>query len=238
VEEDAPVEEEKPFHPDNRLALPPEYNKYEKVSPKSSEAEEENAENLATGIPRFLLADTIAKTVEKPQPQRKPEQKLELSGFQQEKVTSTVDGNLPSTLKEILERLSPEWETENPFVSFCKQAEPQLLMGTAGLIEQARQSQLSDKKDKMFTIPGFDITVFLMAEKGDALRAWDRKENIGAIMYMQNKTTWNVLYLGYNVSGKLLQAEEQAIRYEDFSQSDWKYAVNLGDRILEKKRMR
>jgi hypothetical protein len=57
-------------------------------------------------------------------------------------------------------------------------------------------------------------------------------------MYMQNKTIWNVLYLEYNMSGKLLEAEEQVIRYEDFSQADWKYSVNLGDRILEKKRMR
>ena len=185
-----------------------------------------------------MLADTIAKTAEKPQPQKKPEHRPEFSGSHQETVASTVGGNLPSTLRDILERLNPEWESENPFVSFCEKADPQLLMGTAGLIEQARQSQLSDKKDKMFTIPGYDITVVLMAEKGDVLRAWDRKKHIGAIMYMQNKTIWNVLYLEYNMSGKLLEAEEQVIRYEDFSQADWKYSVNLGDRILEKKRMR
>jgi hypothetical protein len=163
---------------------------------------------------------------------------LEFPDFHQEAVANTVGGNLPSTLREILERLNPAWETENPFASFCEHAEPQLLMGTAGLIEQARQAQLSDKTDKMFTIPGYDITVVLMVEKGDVLRAWDRKKHIGAIMYMQNKTIWNVLYLEYNMSGKLLEAEEQVIRYEDFSQADWKYSVNLGDRILEKKRMR
>ncbi len=70
------------------------------------------------------------------------------------------------------------------------------------------------------------------------LRALDRRNNVGAIMYAQGKTVWNVLYLGYTHAGTLYHAEEKTIKFEDFSQSDWKYVVNLGERILEKKRIR
>ena len=57
-------------------------------------------------------------------------------------------------------------------------------------------------------------------------------------MYTQGKTVWNVLYLGYTHAVTLYHAEEKTIKFEDFSQSDWKYVVNLGERILEKKRIR
>ncbi|MDD3057242.1 MAG: hypothetical protein PHO72_02930, partial [Sphaerochaeta sp.] len=149
---------------------------------------------------------------------------------------SSLEGNLPSTIREILGKLKEK--EENTFFDFCKTADPQVLMGTASLIEQARQIQQSDGKDKMFTIPGINLTVVLMAGKGDMLRAWDRKNNVGAIMYTQGQKTWKVLYLGYTASGSLYHAEEKTLKYEDFSQADWKYVVNLGERILEKKRIR
>lgn len=68
------------------------------------------------------------------------------------------------------------------------------------------------------------------------LRSWDRKNNVAAIMYSQGKTSWEALYLSYSLSGMLIQAEEKSILYEDFSHTDWKYVVNLGERILERKK--
>jgi len=70
------------------------------------------------------------------------------------------------------------------------------------------------------------------------IRDWDRRNNIGAIMYTQGKSKWQVLYLSYNHSGYLTKAEEKTLRQEDFSQSDWKYVMNLAQRILERKRSR
>ncbi|HAF85584.1 MAG TPA: hypothetical protein DCG32_04305, partial [Sphaerochaeta sp.] len=137
---------------------------------------------------------------------------------------------------DILEKL--EQKGENVFFDFCKTAEEGLLMTTSSLIEQARQAQLSDNKDKMFTIPGFDLTVVLITGRSDMLRSWDRKNNIAAIMYSQGKTRWEVLYLSYTPSGMLIHAEEQSICYEDFSHTDWKFVVNLGERILDRKKGR
>jgi hypothetical protein len=185
--------------------------------------------------PRFILADTVAKTGANT-PQTVEKESITPPVIQLQEMESSFDGSLPSTIKEILGKLKDN--TANVFFEFCKTAESQMLMGTSSLIEQARQAQMADNKDKMFTIPGIDLTVVLMAGKGDMLRAWDRKNNIGAIMYAQGKQVWNALYLGYTPSGSLYHAEEKAIRADEFSSSDWKYVINLGERILERKRIR
>jgi hypothetical protein len=57
-------------------------------------------------------------------------------------------------------------------------------------------------------------------------------------MYTHGQKAWNVLYLGYSANGSLYHAEEKTLKYEEFSQADWKYVVNLGEKILEKKRIR
>ena len=151
-----------------------------------------------------------------------------------EELESSLEDSLPKRLRDILGKL--EEKGENVFFDFCKTAEESLLKATSALIEQARQAQLSDNKDKMFTIPGFDLTVVLITGRSDMLRSWDRKNNVAAIMYSQGKTSWEALYLSYSLSGMLIQAEEKSILYEDFSHTDWKYVVNLGERILERKK--
>jgi hypothetical protein len=201
------------------------------------EAEEEQMQQEAPSpLPRFILADTIAKSGSSVPSQ--PETAVHNAPVQVlvQEMETTLEGNLPSTIREILGKLKEK--EENIFFDFCKTADSQVLMGTASLIEQARQVQQGDGKDKMFTIPGINLTVVLMAGKGDMLRAWDRKNNVGAIMYTQGQKTWKVLYLGYTPSGGLYHAEEKTLKYEDFSQADWKYVVNLGERILERKRKR
>ncbi len=226
-----------PFHPDNRLAMPPEFREQKKQEKAEETIEKEKTDTSVPSIPRFILADTIAKSGSKESVVATDvEKNVPTAMVQLEEVESSFDGNLPFTIREILGKLKEN--SQNTFFEFCKSAEPQLLMGTSSLIEQARQAQNADSKDKMFTIPGINLTVVLMAGKGDMLRAWDRRNNVAAIMYAQGKLSWNVLYLGYSHTGTLYHAEEKIIKQEDFSQSDWKYVVNLGERILEKKRIR
>ena len=180
--------------------------------------------------PRFILAETVSQkdddvsvvTTEEKDP------------LQFEELESTLEGFLPKRLHEILDKL--EEKSGKGFFDFCKTAENELLKTTASLIEQARQAQKFDDKDKMFTIPGFDLTVVLITGRSDMLRSWDRRNNVAAIMHNQGKTSWEVLYLDYSPSGTLIQAEEKTIRVEDFSHTDWKYVVNLGERILERRK--
>ena len=179
--------------------------------------------------PRFILAETVSQKVK-----GAPVATEEKVPIHFEELESSLEGSLPKLLRDILGKL--EEKEDNGFFDFCKTAEEDLLKTTSSLIEQARQAQLFDSKDKMFTIPGFDLTVVLITGRSDMLRSWDRKNNVAAIMHNQGKTSWSVLYLSYTPSGTLIQAEEKSIRHEDFSPTDWKYVVNIAERILERKK--
>jgi hypothetical protein len=203
------------------------------MPPVSVEAEDmEPASEPVSNVqnsPRFILAETVSQKGEDA-----PVVSEEKEPIHFEELESSLDGSLPKRLRDILGKL--EEKGENIFFDFCKTAEQDLLKTTSSLIEQARQAQLFDNKDKMFTIPGFDLTVVLITGRSDMLRSWDRKNNVAAIMYSQGKTSWEVLYLSYTSSGTLIQAEEQSVLFEDFSHTDWKYVVNLGERMLERKK--
>jgi len=209
--------------PTNRLAMPP-------VSVEAGDMEPSvEPVSKVQSSPRFILAETVSQKGEDVPVVSEEKELIHL-----EELESSLDGSLPNHLRDILGKL--EEKGENVFFDFCKTAEEGLLKTTASLIEQARQAQQSDNKDKMFTIPGFDLTVVLITGRSDMLCSWDRKNNVAAIMYSQGKTSWEVLYLSYAPSGTLIQAEERSICFEDFSHTDWKYVLNLGERILERKK--
>ena len=151
-----------------------------------------------------------------------------------EEVESSFDEVIPTRLEAILRIMKEGAGTA--FFDFCKSAESVLLQKIDKMIEQAREAQLIDGKDKMFTIPGSSLTIVLITGRNDMLCNWDRRNNVAAVMYAQGKETWNALYLGFSRTGNLLQAEEKTIKKEDFSQNDWKFVMSLGERIIEKRK--
>ena len=44
-----------------------------------------------------------------------------------------------------------------------------------------------------------------------------------------------MVQLEYDETGNLLDATEQIVTVKEFSQSDWKYIMNLSHRILERR---
>jgi hypothetical protein len=141
---------------------------------------------------------------------------------------------LPKKIQEILDKIE---DVENStFLRITEEGDMELLQGMASVIDQIRLVQVSDGKDKMFNIPNKDMTVVLTIGQDDLLRNWDRKNNIGAIMYTNEKDSWRALTLKYSKSGKLLVAREVEITKDDFEPVDWKFVVSTGQRFLDQKK--
>ena len=141
---------------------------------------------------------------------------------------------LPKKIQEILDKIE---DVENStFLQITEEGDMELLQGMASVIDQIRLVQESDGKDKMFNIPNKDMTIVLTIGQDDLLRNWDRKNNIGAIMYTNHKDSWRALTLKYSKSGKLLVAREVEITKDDFEPVDWKFVVSTGQRFLDQKK--
>ncbi|MFA6774631.1 MAG: hypothetical protein WCR76_00015 [Sphaerochaetaceae bacterium] len=140
---------------------------------------------------------------------------------------------VPFRMKEILGMLD---RIDGRFFLMCKEGDARLLSATAGLIDRALEAQRTDGKDKLFTIGQFELTVILSAGRDDQVSLFDRKANIGAILYADKKDSWDCVTLEYGQAGILLKAKEEEIQRKSFSTGDWKYISTIGERLLEKRK--
>ena len=83
----------------------------------------------------------------------------------------------------------------------------------------------------MFTIPGYNLTLVLATNHKDKLKLWERKTNLGAVMYSQNKDVWNSIVLKYDKNDKLLSVEQLEIKKDNFAPADWKFVVSTGNKL-------
>ncbi len=157
----------------------------------------------------------------------------ELLDLLKEPEAITTPISVEDLLDQILVRLPVS--STGTFATFVQEGAQEVLDETAALIEEARKAQSLDKRDKMFSVPGRDMTIIVIGARGDAMSAWDRRNNVGAMMYMQKKERWTMVQLEYDETGNLLDATEQIVTVKEFSQSDWKYIMNLSHRILERR---
>ena len=125
---------------------------------------------------------------------------------------------------------------ENEFKNLCETSDADFLNGVSKLINQARSAQQIDGKDKMFTLPGTDLTVVLCVPNVDTLREMERRNNVAAVMYTQGKNAWHALYITYNVAGVLADAREATLRQSEFSPADWKLVMAMGEKILARRK--
>lgn len=182
-------------------------------------------------ISRFILADVVTRAIESA---AKAEVVPSLPPSVDLQRHAELDPTLPPTIAEILIHL-PAIEG-SAFASFVKEENGNLIAETASLIDQAKQVQRLDGRDKMFSVPGLDLTVVVADGRGDAMSAWNRRNSVGAMMYLQKKPHWSMLQLEYDRGGNLTGVDERIISAKEFSASDWKYVANLAERIMEKRR--
>ncbi|MGD6730615.1 MAG: hypothetical protein ACPKMZ_06040, partial [Pleomorphochaeta sp.] len=134
----------------------------------------------------------------------------------------------PPKVLEIIKFVDKE---DNPFFDICKDDDSELLEGIDYLINKALEKQKIDNKEKMFTIPGYDLTLVLATNHNDKLKLWERRNNLGAVMFSQNKENWNALVLKYNADNNLIDVEEVEITKDSFDPVDWKFVVSTGNRL-------
>ncbi|MDY6343193.1 MAG: hypothetical protein SPL79_02730 [Sphaerochaetaceae bacterium] len=140
---------------------------------------------------------------------------------------------IPARLREILEK---QGLTDGAFFTMCKEGSDKLLDASCALIDKALMAQSQDGKDKMFTISKYALTFVIASRSDDELSRYDRKENIGAMMYVDGKDAWNSITLFYDKEGELRGVDTQTIKQSDYSQLEWKYATNIGERIIARRK--
>jgi hypothetical protein len=182
-------------------------------------------------LSRFILADVVSRASEAAE---KKEAALSLPSSVDLSRRAELDPSLPPTIGEIIIHLSAI--EGSAFAAFVDERDEQLLSETASLIEEAKRAQRLDGRDKMFSVPGLDLTIVVADGQGDAMNAWNRRNSVGAMMCLQKKPYWSMLQLEYDKAGNLSGVDERIISAKEFSTSDWKYVTSLAERILEKRR--
>ncbi|MCK9546975.1 MAG: hypothetical protein RBS49_00880 [Sphaerochaeta sp.] len=179
----------------------------------------------------FILAEAVSRASQATQAEAAADEIV----IQQEPVAPRiVDPSLHPTIAQIIAHL-PVAEG-SVFVHFAESGDAALLAQTASLIEEAKRAQALDNRDKMFSVPGLDLTIVVAGGHGDAVNDWDRRNSVGALMYLQKKSHWSMIQLQYDTHGTLVRADERIISAQEFSTSDWKYVASLAQRILERRR--
>jgi len=243
----APTEQAEPAspeEPDGKIDIPP----MAETAAPTEETEPASPEEPDVKIDISPMAGAAAVREPASVPFEKPEVKGMVPPLEkpipvsmpvlEDVVTSVVGGALdgkdvPAHLREILEFTQ---KVDGPFFTMCKQGDEQLLSASDGLIMKAQDAQHIDGKDKMFTLGQFGLTVILSAGRDDQMSRFDRRANIGAIMYAEGKDSWGCLTLDYDKNGKLRRANEEIINRKSYSASDWKYVTNIGERLLARRK--
>lgn len=179
----------------------------------------------------FILADAVSRASQAASP---PVAVEEENPAEAPPATPVIDPSLHPTIARIV-ALLPGIEG-SVFAHFAHSGDAALLEQTASLIEEAKRAQALDNRDKMFSVPGLDLTIVVAGSRGDAMNDWDRRNSVGALMYLQKKSHWSMLQLQYDRHGSLVGADERIISVQEFSTSDWKYIASLAQRILERRK--
>ena len=103
----------------------------------------------------------------------------------------------------------------------------------AKVIRSSWERQLSDGKDKMFSIFDYSISVILSANRiNDSLRRETLLNNAGAVMYSKHEESWNALILSIDDDYEIVDAYEESITPSSFSPSNWKICRVIGEQLI------
>ena len=183
---------------------------------------------------RFTLVNAVEQAKDSP-PSEEHEQIKETA---EEVVPPTVEPfalDLPPNLAELFNLLAKQnlWS----FNTFLKESMSHVIESLERMLEQIKRSTLQPGQERMFTITPLQLTIIVLAARGDTLSAWTRKVNVAAIMHANNKRSWHALSIAFDREGRMILADEAEIKKEDFTPTDWKFVMNAEQRLREKKRV-
>ena len=124
---------------------------------------------------------------------------------------------------------------ESVYMTFVKNAEPDLLGYLSDVIRKSWEKQQIDHKDKVFTVFDYSLTVLLASSSvRDDLRRNELLDNAGAVMYSKDRKDWNALILYIDENYTVVDAEEIHITPESFTPYDWKRVQIIGQQLINR----
>ncbi len=140
-------------------------------------------------------------------------------------------------LPGILEAIASRLDGKSAFREFLSEAEDDVIDYLGGVIRSSWEKQVSDGKDKLFSIYDYSISVIIAANKvNDELRREELLNNAGAVMYSRHKEQWNALIISINDDFELIDAYEKVISPSSFSVSNWKICRMIGEQLIARGR--
>jgi len=119
----------------------------------------------------------------------------------------------------------------NEVVQYINRSGEQELNELNQMVEKTRDAFLSDKKDKMFSIPSTDITVAIVSNRNDPMLETQRLEYIATEMILKGKGFWNVLFLTFRQTGEMANAEFVSLSKSFFTEGEWKIIQMMAEKI-------
>lgn len=138
----------------------------------------------------------------------------------------------PKTVRKLL-----GFNPQGPFKVFVGEEDLQTLKGFDAIVKKSLEEQLVDRKDKMFTIAKYKLSVIIAVNKNrDMLRQSELINNAGAVMLTLQEKEWNVLIFSIDQDMEISDFKELEISKESFSDYDWKIVRVIAQQIENKKR--
>ncbi len=205
-EEDEPVAEE----PANEEVPEPE--------PEPEPVAEEPANEE---VPEPEPEPAVEEPVVEPEPEPTPEPQPE----------PTLDEPLL-----LLEAITKSFNKENALTTYATQHTYEQRKELSDIIDSALQACVKDGRDKMFTIPDTKISVVVYKDSKDPMLQMQRRQNVGAMMYLNQTDSWDALELPVNENGALLTPNYTTITKHSFTDWQWRIVENIGQKILERRK--
>jgi len=102
-------------------------------------------------------------------------------------------------------------------------------------VKNAVAAWSSDRRDKMFTIPGGSMTIAVVSPSADPMTDSQRMQSIAAVMQANGKANWTGLFLFTDADGNLESAEARDIVPSMFPVWQWRTILLLAERLSKKR---
>ena len=209
----------------------PEPEEEAEPEPVVDEATSE-AEPIVAPIPQpETESQPEPEPVSEPQPAPAPEPQPEVATEPE-----PVSAKIPDEPLLLLDAITKSFNKENSLTAFASQHNYEQRKEISNYIDSAWQACIKDGHDKMFTIPESTISVVIFKASPDPMLQMQRRQNVGALMYLNQKDSWDALEIPVNENGALLEPAFTTITKRSFTDWQWRIVENIGLKMLERRK--
>lgn len=138
---------------------------------------------------------------------------------------------IPGVIGEIYKILG----SSSAFGQFIELSDEDTLSDLDEVIENCWKRQQVERKDKMFNIPDYSLSIILAHDSvRDDLRLSELLNNAGGVMYSRDSECWNAVIVYIDPEYTVEKAIEKMISRSTFSPSDWKRVTYIGEQMKKR----